>query len=71
MVKGRLNTAKLCPNDKSSRSYSLSASVVFATIKNSFGEGFIHVGENHIQVIVTRGGKELLRHSWYKNGSEK
>ena len=61
MVRGKLNTVKTCKDDAKPRSYSMRSSVMFTTIDNGWGTGFLHVGEKHIQVIVTVNGEEVLR----------
>ena len=66
MVRGKLNTVKTCQGDAKPRSYSMKAPVMFTTIDNSFGAGFLHVGERHIQVIVTVNGEEVLRKIYQK-----
>ncbi len=61
MVTGKLNTVKTQPLDKPPRHYTMTAPVMFSTIDNKWGNGFIHVSGNHIQVIVTVRGEEVLR----------
>lgn len=63
MARGTIHTAKIKPEDKS-KGYTMSAQVMYASIRNNYGEAFIHVGENHIQVVVTHKGQEVLRQVW-------
>lgn len=61
MVRGFISTAKTTPQDKLISRHIRTASVIFTTLDNDWGSVFSHIGDNHIQVIVCKAGKEVLR----------
>ena len=64
MVKGYISSARVEPGDKLESRKILNTNVIFSTIDNDYGGAFLHVGHDHIQVIVEIGGIEVFRQTW-------